>query len=97
MPLSAEPFEIVVPELVSADSSNGHVVFSLPVTASAGDDSTFSDPDAPADAVWLLQATPSSVLIDSSFPAWSPGDTYESLGGSTRVSPPPGVGSIAVS
>ena len=78
-----------MPVLLSANGLTGAVTFSEPVTAIAGEDSQFGDNTIGEQAVWLAAPTPTTVLFDSSFGAWNPGDTFVSLGGSTLVSPPP--------
>ena len=90
----AGPFDVVV-TLVSADSSTGRVTFSSPVTVTSGVDTTFSDTTAGQPALWIPQGTPSLFIFDANLVVdGSPGDTYESLGGSVRVVPTPSAGSV---
>ena len=78
-----------MPVLLSANGTNGAVTFSEPVTAIAGVDPQFGDNDIGEQAFWIAAPTPTTVLFDSRYTEWNPGDTYVSLGGSTLVSPPP--------
>lgn len=94
MPLSAEPFE-VVPVMLSADSATGDVVFSEPVTCISAEDVSFLDVNTGSNAAWMVQATPSTTLNDTSLSGLgSTGDTYESLGGSVIIVPAPAIGTV---
>ena len=78
-----------MPVLLSANGLTGAVTFSEPVTAIEGEDTQFGDNNIGEQAVWLAAPTPTTVLFDSVYGEWRPGDTYISLGGSTLVTPPP--------